>query len=295
MPERWLRPPVEVMRPVRAAFVPAEDAMAGGAMYQLKLDGVRALAFHLPEGVMLQGRSGTDLSARYPEVVPALARLPVGSVLDGEICAWVNGKFAFTELLRTAAARARDGVAVSYIAFDVLAVAAGRAGAQDVRGRPLAERWDLLVDLLRGVAPPVELVMATRERATAMLWFEQLLPMGIEGVVAKPLAGVYGGSRWLKVRHSETVDGEAVALLGAPARPRALLVRLPDGRMLVTTPTLNAMQAHQVAAAAAAVLADPGIEPEHGPVHRLSEPLAVELRLGTGRHATARFVRVRGE
>ena len=162
MPERWLRPPVEVMRPVRAALVPAEDAMAGGAMYQLKLDGVRALAFHLPEGVVLQGRSGTDLSARYPELVAALGELPIGTVVDGEVCAWVNGKFAFTELLRTPAARARDHVTVSYIAFDVLAVAAGRTGARDLRGRPLAERWKMLVDLLRDVEPPVQLVMATR-------------------------------------------------------------------------------------------------------------------------------------
>ncbi len=292
-----LRPPLEVMRPEPVGAVPAEGAVPGGVMYQIKLDGFRALAFVLPEGPVLQARSGRDLAPRFPELLPALAALPVGSVLDGEVCAWHAGRFAFGELLRTPAARARDGAAVAYIAFDALtAPGGGRAAPRDIRGRPLAERWEVLVDLLRGVAPPIELVMATRDRAEAMAWFEQLVPLGVEGLIVKPLSGIYGGgSRWWKVRHTETVDGEAIALLGPPNRPRGLLVRLPDGRTVATTPTLNTLQAHQVAAVAAALLAGTDVDPEHGTVLRLAEPLAVELRLGIGRHATARFVRVRGD
>ncbi len=216
-----LRPPLEVMRPEPVGAVPAEGAVPGGVMYQIKLDGFRALAFVLPEGPVLQARSGRDLAPRFPELLPALAALPVGSVLDGEVCAWHAGRFAFG--LRTPAARARDGAAVAYIAFDALtAPGGGRAAPRDIRGRPLAERWEVLVDLLRGVAPP-------------------------------------------------------------------------NGRTVATTPTLNTLQAHQVAAVAAALLAGTDVDPEHGTVLRLAEPLAVELRLGIGRHATARFVRVRGD
>lgn len=291
-----LRPPVEVMRPTAAARVPQQNAMPGGALYQVKLDGFRCLAFCLPEGVVLQARSGRDLAARFPELVPALAAaLPVGAVLDGEICAFAAGRFAFEQLLRTPAARVRDGVALSYVAFDALALPDDRGGARDLRERPLSERWAAVTALLADARAPVELVLSTRDRAEAMEWFERLLPLGVEGLVIKPLASRYGGPGWVKVRHTESVDAEALALIGSPARPRSLLVRLPDGRTLPTTPQLNALQAAQVAEAASTLLAAGTPDPEHRTLHRLAEPLAVEVRLGVGRHATARFVRVRGE
>ncbi|MFE5796030.1 hypothetical protein ACFQ8C_26115 [Streptomyces sp. NPDC056503] len=61
---------------------------------------------------------------------------------------------------------------------------------------------------------------------------------GVEGIVAKALGSPYrSGSTWSwrKVRHAETVDAEPIGLVGPADRPRALLVRLPDGRTLTTT------------------------------------------------------------
>ena len=71
-------------------------------------------------------------------------------------------------------------------------------------------------------------------------------------------------------------------------------MRLPDGRTL-PTPQLKPLQAAQVAPAAAGLITAGTPDPEHGMLHPLGEPLAVEVRRGVGRHATARFVRVRSE
>ncbi len=201
----FLRPPIELTRPASARVVPEPDAMPGGCMYQPKLDGFRAAAFALPEGPMLQSRTGRDLTGRFPELAGALA-VPVGTVLDGEIVAWRGARLSRGELMRSPAARRAAGVEVRFVAFDCLAVA-DRRGARDVRALALEQRWQLLTNLLAAVPPPIELVMATTDRDTAMIWFESLPQIGVEGLVIKPLAGTYGGLRWVKVRHPAPASG----------------------------------------------------------------------------------------
>src|SRR5215475_11111645 len=57
-------------------------------VYELKYDGVRALAIRDGEAVRLFARSGTDITARYPEVTLAFNTLPYDRfVMDGEIVA----------------------------------------------------------------------------------------------------------------------------------------------------------------------------------------------------------------
>lgn len=267
--------------------------MPGGCQYSLKLDGFRAAAFALPDGPALQARSGSDLTERFPELRGPLAALPIGTVADGVIVAWTDGRFAFEELLRTPGGRSRAHVAVSYVAFDLLAMPDGHGGSHDVRTLTLKARWSHLTDLMAGLEPPLELVMATTDRSLAMAWVDALAPTGVEGLVIKPLGGTYSGARWVKARVSDTVDADAVALIGLATRPYALRVRLPDGTHATTTPTLDALQARQVATAAYELLADTG--PQPGGQRTLTEPLRVEVRVVSGRHQVVRFVRVRGE
>lgn len=280
------------MRPEPVNTVPSD--VPGGQLIQLKLDGFRTLAFALPEGPHLQSRSGGDLTGRFPELHAALAELPVGVVLDAEIVAWCEGRFEFGQLLRTPAGRTLAGAAVSLVTFDVLAVPVGRS-VRDLRKLPLAERWGILTGLLADTRPPIEIVMSTRDRAEALEWLDRLEPHGVEGLVIKPLSGTYGGRGWLKYRRRDTMDAEAPAVIVSAGKPRALIVRLPDGRTLTTTPTLDALQAIDVAAAAVDRVAEARPDRGHGHLLRLAPPLHVEVRVGAGRHATARFVRVRGE
>ncbi|WP_234338209.1 DNA ligase [Streptomyces sp. NRRL F-5727] len=293
-----LVPPVEVMRPRPAEEIPPQAPPPRELQYSLKLDGFRALAFVLEGGrVVLQSRSRRDLAPEFPDIAAALAaRLPAGIVLDGELCAYREGRLSFTDLLRSHADRVRTGVPVSYIAFDLLAVP-----GRDVRALPLRDRWELLGTALSEVGPPLQRVLATDDEETARAWFRDLRAAGVEGVVAKAMGSAYRSGAtwaWRKVRHSETVDAELTGLVGPADRPRALLVRLPDGRTLTTVPRLTAVQAREVGArvAEAGGGLTPETDPEHGPVLRLARPQAVELRQVAGRQTGApAFVRFRGE
>jgi ATP-dependent DNA ligase len=287
-----LRPPVPLMQPRPVSVLPAEDGMPGGVVYEIKLDGVRCCALRTEAGVELWSRRARRLDARFPEVLPALADLlGPGVVLDGELCAYRGGRLAFTELLRSPRARAADQVAVSYVAWDVLAVP-----GRDVRGLPLVERRELLAELLAQARPPVERVMATRSRETALAWYRDLHPVGVEGLVCKAGAAPYRpeSASWVKLRHAETADAELVGIAGDPARPEAVLTRLPDGRQATTSPRLTAVQAHQVAQAVRGRL-----RPDSGQssrVHWVAGPLpVVEVMVGSGRHGRVRFVRMRPE
>ncbi|OEU96152.1 hypothetical protein AN216_22405 [Streptomyces oceani] len=281
------------MRPRAARTVPATNALPGGVQYSVKLDGLRIVGFALGAGrAVLQSRSGRDRSADFPAVAEAIAELPAGVVLDGELCAWRNGALAFRELLRSRAARERDGAALSYVAFDQLA-----GPGEDVRERPLSERWELLTRTLRGVRPPLQLVKATNVRPEALRWGPTLAPLGVEGLVCRGLNTRYRPSdpqaRWVKFRHSETVDAQLVAVAGPADRPRWVQLELPDGQRVMCSPQLSPVQRKQVGDAVAGHLGPAEIHPEHGEFRRLNPPLPAEGETSTGTHRPVRFVRVR--
>ncbi|MFD0277525.1 DNA ligase, partial [Kitasatospora sp. NPDC127111] len=141
-------------------------------------------------------------------------------------------------------------------------------------------------------------VMATTDRAEALTWMEQLADTGVEGLVCKAAGSAYrprgAGQVWVKYRRSDTVDATVRAVAGTAARPRALVLELDDGRVLLSTPQLTPLQARQVAEAAVGRLGDPVRDPEHGSVRPLTTPLRAEVTV-TGRPPTATFVRLRGD
>mgnify|MGYP001765032313 CR=1 FL=1 len=57
-------------------------------LYELKLDGYRAIAFKRGGVVHLRSRNDNDFSARYPGVVKGLAKMPDNTVIDGEVIAF---------------------------------------------------------------------------------------------------------------------------------------------------------------------------------------------------------------
>src|SRR5215467_9611606 len=63
------------------------DSLPSGEqwIYELKLDGYRAIAFKRNGEVRLRSRNDHDVNGRYPAVVKALDQLPDNTVIDGEI------------------------------------------------------------------------------------------------------------------------------------------------------------------------------------------------------------------
>jgi bifunctional non-homologous end joining protein LigD len=180
-----------------------------------------------------------------------------------------------------------------YIVWDVLALPSG-----DVRARPYAERRGLLLDVLESVSrpSPIQAVSATDDVEVAQAWYDTLGEAGVEGVVAKLAGSPYRPGRsssWRKVRHAETVDADVVGYTGPASRPRALVVRLPDGRAALTQ-ALTAPLAARVAEHIVVSGASRRARTERGDVYGTVVPgLVVEVLAGTTRHAVVSVTRLR--
>lgn len=229
--ENWL---IHLMRPVaktredrsegtrsmKARFVAPMLATLGDSSdigrerewaYEIKWDGIRAVAVIDGTDVGLFSRNGNDVTESYPEVTEALAaRGLVDTVLDGEIVALDDlGVSSFSRLQqRMGRAGASDvqaaarTVPVSYVAFDVM-----RTAGDSWLHRPYTERRAALLelDLNHEVLQCPEAFDLGLDAAVA-----ESRRRGLEGVVAKRLSSTYRpGKRsgtWIKIKHQRMQD-----------------------------------------------------------------------------------------
>jgi ATP-dependent DNA ligase len=199
------QPPVEPMLAKAVDGLPAGD----GWLFEPKWDGFRALVFRDGDEVYTQSRDLKPLDRYFPELAePLKANLPERCVLDGEVVIAQDGALQFEALLlriHPAASRVRmlaETSPASFIAWDLLAI-----GDEDLRQTPQGERRARLEAAL-GSAPPIHLTPATRDRATAAEWFDRFEGAGLDGVIAKPIDGLYqpGKRAMLKIKHQRTAD-----------------------------------------------------------------------------------------
>src|SRR5712692_11302234 len=135
----------------------SEEALSyfQNASVEDKYDGIRAQA-HVSGGeVRIFSRTRDEITESFPELPKALAGLPKGAILDGEIIAWSSGDagvqaraLPFSTLQqrlgrKKVSAKLLRDVPIAYLVFDVLYV----DGAL-LLDRPLRERARLLDPLL---------------------------------------------------------------------------------------------------------------------------------------------------
>src|SRR5262249_37319299 len=92
--------------------------------FEVKWDGVRALAGSETGRWHLWGRSGSDYTERYPELA-VLGGLPPGTVIDGEIVALNGTRADFPALLQRHQRNRHPhalalGTSILYVVFDLL-------------------------------------------------------------------------------------------------------------------------------------------------------------------------------
>ena len=244
---------VQLSKPI--ATIPPANALPGGCLYEPKWDGYRLVVVRTASSTRLWSKQGRDLTDRFPDVAAAaLAQVPAGTVLDGEVVIWHGDRLDFGLLQqRMVAAPGRMGALVaahpaSYVAFDVLA-----AGGSDLRGQRLARRRAELERLAARWAPPLQLSPATSDPAEARQWFTDFRPAGVEGLVAKGAGTRYAPGRreWLKVKSWETTEVLAGGVIGPIDRPSQLVAgRYRDGELVVVgrTSPLSPRQAAELAA-----------------------------------------------
>jgi bifunctional non-homologous end joining protein LigD len=194
--------------PMLAALRPELPADDGNWAFELKWDGVRAVAYAGGGDLALISRNDKDMARSYPELgaLTGMIREPV--VLDGEIVALRNGRPDFGLLQsRMHVQRPTDRLVrmtpVAYYVFDLL-----HRGDRSFLGEPYTTRRAALEELGLDESP-VFTPPWWRGGGEAVL--AASIEQGLEGVVAKPLTSRYvPGQRgiWIKiknVRHQEVV------------------------------------------------------------------------------------------
>src|SRR3989441_1983601 len=206
-------------------------------LFEIKWDGVRALARIENEDLTLLSRTGADMTKRYPE----LSSLPNAlaareAILDGEIVALdARGHSSFERLQERMHVRAPSEhlvaqIPVVYFVFDLL-----YCDGYDLRKSSLIERKQLL-----------NRVMHTSDR---FRYSDHQLEMGkelfalaeqngLEGILAKRTDSPYVSDRspyWVKLKSTKTVDAVVGGWTAArtPALPfGSLLLGLYQGKKL---------------------------------------------------------------
>ncbi|MGB9029147.1 MAG: ATP-dependent DNA ligase, partial [Acidobacteriaceae bacterium] len=184
-----VNPPLLPMLAKRVDEVPA----AGDWLFEPKWDGFRTLIFKDGNEILLQSRDEKPLNRYFPELLdPLRAQLPSQCVLDGELVIAQNGRLDFDALqlrIHPAASRVKllaQQSPASFVFFDLLC-----EGKHDLRSEPFEKRRAALESLLVTAAPPIHITPATRDRKVALDWFRRFEGAGLDGVVAKPIAGAY--------------------------------------------------------------------------------------------------------
>jgi ATP-dependent DNA ligase len=199
-------PPIEPMLAKAAEAIPE----AGDFLFEPKWDGFRAIVFRGTTDLYIQSRDLKPLDRYFPEVHDTLlAQLPKGCVIDGEIVIATSDGLDFGLLqmrLHPAASRVAklaQATPASFVAFDLLA-----ARGKSTMDKPQAERRALLEKLLADARPPLHVTPMTQDRALAAQWLAQFEGAGLDGVVAKPVAGTYqpGKRAMVKIKHVRSAE-----------------------------------------------------------------------------------------
>ncbi len=229
-------PPVSNPYPFYLAY-PLEtelEELGGVGEWQAewKWDGIRSQLIRREGASYLWSRGDELITERFPEVISASEWLPDGTVIDGEILPWREGKpLPFAQLQRrigrkNLSAKIRAEVPIVILAYDLLEL-----GGEDLRQHPLSYRRGRLAELVESsqaesrilLSPVVEAaswddVRAAKDRARAL---------GSEGLMLKRLDAPYGvgrrkGGWWKWKLEPYTVD--AVMIYAQPGHGRRALL-----------------------------------------------------------------------
>jgi bifunctional non-homologous end joining protein LigD len=189
-------------------------------LFEVKWDGVRAIAFLDNEEVRLQSRSGLRCERQYPELAVMPHHIAASrAVIDGEIAVLdAKGVSQFHLIQPRIANTDPNTIAhlvrstpVIYFAFDLLYL-----DGYDLRGVALDKRRELLQQVLTP-GPSIRLSDVFPGAGEELL--EAARENGLEGIVAKHAGSTYESRRsreWLKIK----IVGEQEFVIGGFTEPQ---------------------------------------------------------------------------
>ena len=173
-------------------------------LFEIKWDGVRAIAFIESEEVRLQSRSGLRCERQYPELAVIHHQLAgTQAILDGEIAVLDSKGVSQFQLIQprisnsdpNTIAHLVRSTPVVYYAFDLLYL-----DGYDLRGVPLAKRRELLEE---AVSPGGYLRISEAFPGAGEAMLDAARETGLEGLLAKHASSLYESRRsrdWLKIK-----------------------------------------------------------------------------------------------
>jgi ATP-dependent DNA ligase len=198
-------------------------------IFEIKWDGVRCLAFIEAGRMRLQSRELVDITPQFPEL-SALAELPDGTVIDGELVSMVEDRPCLAKVQRRVQLQNRTRIQmlsqsspVVFVVFDLPYV-----GGASIMAEPLVERRARLEEIIRELHnAPVVVSQAVLTQGCDL--FAAAARLSQEGIMAKALDGHYAPGRrtrlWRKIKVSSR--GEAISACPPYCRRRKKS-RLPE-------------------------------------------------------------------
>ncbi len=220
---------IDPMKPQLRETPPEE----GGWIYELKFDGIRALAIKSGGQIKLFSRNENDLTKRFAEVGAAAAALPGRDwVIDGEVVALDPAGRSSFQLLQAREMKAEKAPLYYYV-FDLLQLA-----GKDLTGLPLATRKEALRQLCAGAVDPIRYSDQLGDNPQKLL--AEVKRIGLEGIIGKLADSPYEAGRrsgkWIKlkcVNEQEFVVGGYTPPGGSRKHFGALLVGYYEKKKLL--------------------------------------------------------------
>ena len=215
---------IEPMKPKLVEHAPT----TGDWVYELKFDGIRALAIKDGRTIQLISRNEKKLNDRFPEIVQAAADFDADEcVVDGEVVAMdEEGRSSF-QLLQRTELDGKDALLAFYV-FDLL-----QLNGHSLINVPLTLRKDALMRLIPPSGDVIRFSGALGTDAKTLL--PEIQRRSLEGLIGKQRDSVYESGRrsgtWIKLKcvtEQEFVIGGFTPPAGARKHFGALLVGYYD-------------------------------------------------------------------
>ena len=209
------------------------------SVFELKLDGIRCIAYCDGSSVDLRNKRDLKLLPRFPELAALYQGCREKCILDGELSVLVNGRPDFYEVQKRTLLSdpfkmqlAYTKYPANFVAFDILYYK-----NQLTTELPLMKRKELLSNI---ITESSILSVSRYVETNGTILFDLAKQQGLEGVVGKKKNSLYWfGKRtreWRKVKVMADYDAIAIAYLPKPHNMTSLvLAKYGEADQLVIT------------------------------------------------------------
>ncbi|NLL02240.1 MAG: hypothetical protein GX265_04395 [Mollicutes bacterium] len=205
-------------------------------LFEIKLDGIRALMFGSPKKIIIRNRKKQDITRRYPELSNIKSIFKNKVIFDGEIVLFVNGLPSFEKLKKrilleniNKILKYSKELPIVFVAFDIL------YEGKDLTTLPLIERKKILEKY-----PDTDYFIKSEYiLGKGKQLFEFVKKHNIEGIVAKRIDSTYQINKrsddWIKIKN---IDDDDFIILGYNEEENNAMASLLFGKKIKNKLTL---------------------------------------------------------